>query len=312
MQQKNLIIDTDIGDDIDDAMALSFVLGRPELNLLGVPTVYRNTVQRARQAKLLLNLAGRGDVPVYAGTGMPYKEKTAVTEPLCQYTEALEEECCNYENPEDGTEGTGAVDFLIQMAQRYGKELSILSVGPMTNLAKAVEKAPEVMATVGECMIMGGCFSTEYAEWNILCDPEAAQIVLTSDMPVTCVGADITERCKLSKEEQDRILQDNSTPLRAYLGEILQLWLTTSGRDAAVLHDPLAASALLEKNQLTYEKQDICVRTDGRCADGKSMRGMTVRADQWGLNPGEHHLIQVACDVDEKAFKRLYLETVYS
>ena len=177
MIRRRILIDTDIGDDIDDAFAIALAASLPELELVGVTTVFRNTAQRAQLAHRLLSSLGREDIPVRAGERLPEREPIHVFErdpagapedaDLCQWEPAYAQLPA-----EDG-----AVDFLIRMAEKYGESLTLVPIGAMTNLARAIERNPEAMKRVGAIVTMGGKFSAEDPEWNILCDPEAAHTV---------------------------------------------------------------------------------------------------------------------------------------
>ena len=148
-----VIIDTDIGDDIDDAFALLFAM-KLEFDIIGITTVFRNTVQRAKMTKKLLCDFGRGyeEVKVYAGCATPLAEKKKNYPTLPCYTsdaDAFEP---------DSEDENEAIDFIIESARKYGKDLTIIALGPFTNMAKAAMRDPEAMNSVSKTVIMGGAF----------------------------------------------------------------------------------------------------------------------------------------------------------
>lgn len=287
---KKVIFDTDIGDDIDDAFALASLAAEPEAELIGVTTVYRNTAQRAQLAQKLLLAAGKSEVPVFAGECVPLKEEirpfawengtSPERENICQWS-------ADYGSlpvPD------GAVGFLAESAKRWGKELVIFAVGPMTNLARAIERFPEEMKAVGAVYTMGGSFLQTKPEWNILCDPEAAQIVYSSGIPLYAVGLDVTLRCTLENGILERVASSERETNR-----LLTLWFDRwskhFGFEKSVMHDPLAVASAF---QPLCRFETMYVR-----ADLKQERGafLVQRSPQAGYSP-----VKVAVDVDRKAF----------
>ena len=135
---KKYIIDTDIGDDIDDAFALHLAM-HSNLNLVAVTTVYRNAFDRARLAKRLIALYGK-DIPVYFGYGSTLDGLNESFK-LCQWTKELESDCYapDNKNPEE------AVDLILDCARKYGKDFILLAIGPLTNVARAIQKDPVAM-----------------------------------------------------------------------------------------------------------------------------------------------------------------------
>lgn len=150
--KRKLLIDTDLGADIDDALAIALALKSPEIELLGITTVFGNTYQRARMAAKLCRLYD-ARVPVYAGNGNPYAGKKDCTTRLAMYTDDL-----------DAAEYTplfhAADDVLAAHARHYGNELDILLIGPMGNMARAIEKDAKAMRGVRRVTVLGGAYLT--------------------------------------------------------------------------------------------------------------------------------------------------------
>lgn len=240
-------LDCDTG--IDDALALAHLLSRPSVELVSVSTVSGNTTaERAAINTLdLLALAGREDVPVAVGAGRPlvgeYRGGAPhvhgrngigdVALPRAQVTEA----------PCSGPEQ------IVQAARAHTGELTLIALGPLTNLAQALELDPELPSRVKQVTIMGGAVwvagnISEHAEANIANDPEAAQAVFEAGWPITLVPLDVTLQHSLSIDEQ-RALADRGTgfhtALAAMLDTYLDFYQRFYGERRAALHDPLAS-----------------------------------------------------------------------
>lgn len=299
-----ILIDTDIGDDIDDALALAVAVKCRKLELVGVTCVYRNTALRARQAKKVLSLCGKPKVPVYAGWGKPIVELCDEKEIFCQYTDDLQFSAYDYDNPREDTRGEAAIDFILDTVRRHGSSLVLLAIGPLTNVARAIQNDPATMRSVGRIVLMGGDYTNHFAEWNIVCDPESARIVFESGLPLYAVGHDFTSRLVLGEEDISRILAPSSDPLCRYLSEITRMWIAESGRNP-VLHDPLAVQAVVNPNCFTFVRTPVKVETRGEYT-----RGMTVSALDAGAPPEDCH-IYVTRAIDEPAFRQWFLDAVF-
>ena len=206
---KKYIIDTDIGDDIDDAFALDLAL-KKDLGLLGVTTVFRDTQSRARIVKKLLRLYGK-QLPVYAGYGATLDGREDKGR-LCQWTPDLD----NPEYRPDNSSPEAAVDAILDAARRYGKEFYLLAIGPLTNVARAILKDRETMLKCGGLIMMGGDFVNHYVEWNIHCDVAAAEIVFSSGMEIVAFGHEVTSRARLTSVQQEYVFSMAQDEYHAY------------------------------------------------------------------------------------------------
>ena len=181
---NKIILDTDIGDDIDDAFALSILLNEKNADLLGVTTVFRNSYKRAKMASYLIKTFGK-DVKVYAGCDEPLIAKVeTLLSPEIKEKEKLDENgkylIPQYSNEMDEgvVEKQHAVDFIIEQVHKYPNEITLVGIGPLTNIALAIRKDPSICSLLKEIRIMGGDpTNVNCKEWNIFCDPEAARIV---------------------------------------------------------------------------------------------------------------------------------------
>ena len=190
-----LIIDTDPGQ--DDALALLVALGSPELDVLGVTTVAGNVpvTQTADNARRILELAGRGDVPVYAGAQRPLLRPPR---PVPEIHGATGIDGWDWAPAQRAPEPTHAVDWLVATLLREPvHSISLIALAPQTNIALALRRAPEIAPRLKRIVFMGGGYfeggnMTPAAEYNILVDPEAAAIVLAAGIDITAVPLDCT------------------------------------------------------------------------------------------------------------------------
>lgn len=298
-ESKKIIIDTDIGDDIDDALAIALALHAPELEILGITTVFRNVDMRAKQVKALLTSYGRNDIPVCKGEGIPLSKREQFGEMIwedtkitnCQYYPEIDK--CTYE-PEEG------VDFIIRMVRQYPGDVTIVPIGALTNVAIAMHQAPDIIPLIKEVRLMGGAYYKNLAEWNILCDPCAANIVYTSGVPIYAVGLDVTEQCPTSRDDiESYLIKEN--PESKVLQKLLKLWLDFTGLDRPILHDPLTVCTLINNEVVTFEPKYIKVLLEDEQA------GVTKVMNSDDERTGK---IEVAIDVKAKEFIKYFTKTV--
>lgn len=303
---KKIILDTDIGDDIDDALALLLLL-KLDVELIGVTTVFRNTPLRARLAKRILSLAGKTDVPVYAGYGDPLAHGADRNATFVQYTSELENEAYAPDN-RDERDGGEAVKFLIGAARKYGDQLTVLAIGPYTNLAKAYLADP---AAFSECniVLMGGCFYEQFIEYNAATDPEACDILLRSELPLKFIGADVTWKAQLDDEQTAAVLALESPDLKGYCAQLVRLWKKGCWFNP-VLHDPLAA--YFATDETICEMEEVWAEVELK---GEHTRGLTANKDHFykyleHKTEGKRRVL-CAKNVDEKRFIRVFLEKTF-
>ena len=272
MNIRKFIIDTDIGDDIDDAFAIYLAM-KLKVDLIGITTVFKNTLERSKMAKKLLNLLGRGydNVPVYTGYGQTLDNSIKEFTHIVQYTPDLDlsEYMPDSENPEQ------AIDFLIESAKQYGDDLTIIAIGPFTNIAKAIQKEPSAFEKC-KLVVMGGAFFKQFADWNVTCDVKAADIVFRNIPQLECIGADVTHTLNIGKENAERILNyDGDNGAVKYIRELLALWTKSSGEATPWLHDPLAVHYAVNPSICEMKDVPIVVITDGWA------RGLTLNVYEY-------------------------------
>ena len=308
MPQK-IILDTDIGDDIDDAYALALILGSPELELVGVTTVFKNTPARARLAQTILKLAGRGEVPVAAGCGAVMSPRVTYREPDLTAgqvslglaaRELLQDERpkqCVAALPENELPAlfpSHGVDFLVDTIMAGAGDIVPVTIGAMTNLAMALVKEPRLLRKIPRVVSMCGCFESERTEWNISCDPVAACIVFGSRVPMTVVGLDVTLQVVLTEDERARVLSCDR-PVARCLTEATRAW----ERRMPVLHDPLALETLIWPELISTRRGSVTVELAGGDTYGRTT-----------FAPGEDGPHEVGTAVNADEAKSLWLERV--
>lgn len=306
MEKKKLIIDTDIGDEIDDAMALYFAMSEG-FEIIGITTVFKNTDERARIAKRLLKLYGHGyeNIPVFAGHGTPIAEEECEYPHTCHFHAELE----SGEYAPDG-DRDAAVDFLIDSCKKYGEELVIVAIGPFTNIARAIERDAAAMNMAGKVVIMGGAYYRQYADWNVMCDVEAADIMFDSLENLECVGADVTHQTVLCREEHEVMLNCKKDAAALEIAELIRLWSVVNPDRYPTLHDPLAVYYAVHPEICEVEKQRIKVLTEGYA------RGLTLNIDAYNkayMNPAckildKWNCKTVAKSIDARAFINIFAE----
>jgi purine nucleosidase len=296
--KEKIIIDTDIGDDIDDALALALALNSPELEVVGVTTVYKNIRARARLARKLLLMAGREDIPVYAGLGQPLINRVNEDEIPNHYLKEMDDTPFN--------EDMDGVDFIINTLMSSEGDISLVPVGPLTNIAMAIMKRPEIKSKIKNIVLMGGAYYFQYNEYNIQCDPEAARVVFQSGINIKAVGLDVTLKCQLTHEDIARI-ENQSEDLTRFLSSLISHWRGKNDY-LPILHDPLAVYAVFNDGLLEFSEEKIMVETKGEFT-----RGMTFNqtAYRWGNTDKLITGIFAAREVDGKGFVRLFMERIF-
>lgn len=297
-----LILDVDTG--TDDALALAYAHANPHIELVAATTVAGNIgVERATANTLaVLDYVGARDVPVHRGASHPLSRP---------HRDAI---YFHHENGMGGAEipashrdigpdrGPAA---MIRLAKQRPGEITLVCLGPLTNLAIALNVEPGITELLAGIVLMGGAYNvpgntTPAAEFNILVDPEAAEQVFAAPFKhVTAVGLDVTEQVRLTSADWKHSLANAATlpPTAALLGEVGRFAYGELGRDSFALHDPLAVAAALQPDLLSQEDAAIVVDT----TDGESLGQTRI------VGPGR---IGVALAVDADRARRDFRETV--
>lgn len=290
---KNIIIDTDIGDDADDVLALVFALQHKELNIAGITTVFKNTAARAKIARYTLDLYSRHDIPVGVGQGLPFNNIVDSTEIPCQFLPGME----------SIPEQLLPAEILYEQVLEQQK-CSIVCIGPLTNIANIIIKQPHLLDRIEEIIIMGGCYYQHCNEWNIVCDPEAADIVFRSGLPLRCIGLDVTRHCHLRPylKSIDRSITEND-----FLLTMCDKWFQQTGY-TPVLHDPLTILACLEGHDIYFREEQVVIELTGKYTRGTTFIGDYRVWDNAPTNPNA----LVAWNVDADGFVKYFVEKTFT
>ena len=228
-----VILDTDIGDDIDDAWALAFVLAHKNFEPLGITVTHGNTPARAKMACKMLHLTGRADLPVLVGRRTEQKEYSH------QFAWAEDFEAKKPDRQ-------AAADFIVQTIKRYPGEVTLIAVGPLQNVADALRREPQLGKYVKRVVLMSGCIygtaekSGIVPEYNVYSSTADSQLVYAAGLPLTIVPLDATTHVQLSDAERTR-LRKYSSPLTFSLESLYRLWLDEP-QARMTLHDQLAVA----------------------------------------------------------------------
>jgi purine nucleosidase len=296
-----VIVDTDIGTDVDDCLALGLLLSSPELEPIGVTCVYGDVELRARMALALLDLAGRPDVPVRLGARAPLLGRRPVYWAGHEGIGLLDEAPSTAVLADEH-----AVDFLVRAVLDQPGRVHLVAIGPLTNVALAFLREPRLPAALARLTIMGGAvrgpdrLDLPYAEHNIMSDPEAAHVVLRAGAPTFLVPLDVTTQTRIRGTDVDRLRGGGALPLA--VARQVELYPRFRERGSTFLHDPLAVASLVWPELLTWQTLHVDVELEGAHATGVTLFRQP-RAEETGT-------VQVATAVDAAAFERQLVERV--
>lgn len=300
---RRVIIDTDPG--TDDAMAIILALNSPELKVEALTVVPGNVDGRQglENALKIVSLAGRCDVTVAGGAQHPLNQKLITAQFWHGKNGLADVELPPSKCKADPRFGP---DLIIEMIHKFPHEITLIPVGPLTNIALAVSKDPSIAGLVKDIVIMGGSITggnvNGAAEANIYNDPEAAQIVFNAGWTVTMVGSDVGERTLITRKYL-ALLQSSRGPQSDFIAKIADFYLTRSeksGYSGAAMYDPLAVGIALDPTLGTLKEMHVDVETKGEFT-----RGETV-ANRMGSNEnnvlhGDHYEIEGVIELKPNA-----------
>ena len=307
MKARKIIIDTDPGQ--DDAVAILLALASPELEVLGLTTVAGNVPLplTAKNARVICELAGRSDIRVFAGCDRPLARKLVTAE---------------YVHGKSGLDGIvlpdpvmplaegHAVDFIIEsLREEAPGTVTLCPIGPLTNIATAFRRAPDIVPRVAEIVLMGGAYFevgnvTPAAEFNIYVDPEAAEIVFGSGVPIVVMPLDVTHKALTTRARVEGFRN-----LGTRVGHAVASWtdfferfdMAKYGSEGAPLHDPCAIAYLLKPDLFTGRHVNVAIETKGEFT-----LGMTV-AVWWRVSGREANAMFIG-GIDAGGFYALLTE----
>lgn len=319
---RKVIIDTDPG--ADDAMAILLALNSPELDVKALTVVAGNVVveRGVENALKLVSLAGRCDIRVARGAPRPLVQKLITAEffhgknglgdvdlpaPVCQ------------------SDARFAPDIIIELVHQYPHEITLVPVGPLTNIALALAKDPSIVPLVQEVVLMGGGITggnaTAAAEANIYNDPEAAQAVFAAGWPLTMVGLNVTERTLFTRADLEQVAKTHGRENDFAVG-VLKYMVDLAGRlgaNGTPMHDPLAVGAAIDRSLITTQEMRVDVELSGAHTRGETVASRHNSSDRKVLR-GDRYVIEgiekvqpnvhVAVESDARRFIQLFISRI--
>jgi purine nucleosidase len=283
-----IILDTDIGDSIDDALALAFALHSPELDVRAVTTVIDDVESKTRLAWKMLSIYNRRDVALAMGASEPLLDPT-MSAPSKEF------EVLTRNDTIPDTARKRAADLIIDTVLQSRGKITIVAIGPMTNIALAIKTDPRIKNNIERIVIMGGAYLSSETEYNVKRDRTAAEIVFHSGVPITAVGLDVTSQCKLPEKDLDRMrLADD--PAGNFLIRLVDLAEEQTHDPNPTLYDPLAIAAIFRPDLLEMQAGTVDVPLSG---PGQTM-----------FKPVPGSKTQVAVKVNAPAFLDLFIDRV--
>jgi purine nucleosidase len=307
---KRIIFDTDPG--IDDACAILLALASPEVSVEGLSIVHGNCSleQGTTNALSVLELANATHIPVAKGCELP------LVQPSLLAPETHGDTGLGYaELPSPRTKYIvqHAIDFLIEKILAFPGEITLVAIGPLTNVALAIRQEPRIVQALKEIIIMGGALryegnTTALAEFNTYVDPHAAHIVYHAGIPTTLVPLDVTYQCVLTQGDVRR-LQEVDSPITQFVADATRFYMQFHDEfqkiDGCVINDPLALALTFAPELCTYQELPVDVDISGGISMGKTVADFY----NYGKKPAN---MQVALGVRARDFIDLFVERIQS
>lgn len=303
MGPQRVIIDTDPG--TDDAMAIILALNSPELKVEALTVVPGNVDARQglENALKIVSLAGRCDVTVAGGAQHPLNQKL-ITAQFWHGKNGLAD--VGLPPSKCKADPRFGPDLIIEMVHKYPHEITLIPVGPLTNIALAVSKDPSIAGLVKNIVIMGGSITggnvNGAAEANIYNDPEAAQIVFNAGWMVTMVGSDVGERTLITRKYFAE-LQSSHGPQSDFIAKIADFYLTRSeksGYSGAAMYDPLAVGIAIDPTLGTLKEMHVDVETKGEFTRGETVANR-MGSDEKNVLQLDHYEIEGVVELKPNA-----------
>lgn len=317
---RKIIIDTDPG--VDDALALLFAMCSPEVRIEAITVVAGNVPLELAllNARRIVEVAGRHDIRVSAGAEAPLERKLVTA-------------------TSHGSNGLGGIEFPVPTLQPVNEpatdiiqsiasaspgEVSIIAIGPLTNVASALRRHPGLAKQIREIVLMGGSLSggnmTPAAEFNMYVDPEAASVVFGSGVPLTMVGLDVTRKCILTQEHVKALTAGTSAISKAaarIAGNDLER-ARRGGLDQRAMHDPLAVATFIDRSLVKLQRYLVAVETRGELTAGETLgyssgpirRSASKQNPPADVSPNIPFVpnANVAVDVDSARFFQMFID----
>ena len=249
---EKILLDTDIGSDIDDSYCLAYLLKHPDSELMGVTTVSGEAMERAKIADAICRVAGKA-VPIYCGSVLPLSDSNL--QPVAKQKAALP----NWPHAQEFP--YGAAEFMNRIITENPGEVTLVAVGPLTNVAVLFTQYPNTPRLLKKLVLMSGAFFGEAqqgrpkGEWNVRCDVRASRIVYQADVPeLRLLGLDVTKKVRM---KQDEIRANFTSPVLKTVEDFSRLWFEE--REDSAFHDPLAAVSIFEPDICTWKRGSVAV-----------------------------------------------------
>lgn len=322
-QARPMIIDTDGG--VDDALAIVMALNSQQIDLKAITVLAGNidVHQAAKNVLRVIDLVAPEQAPLVAkgctrplvnppfnaagihgadGLGELHQFKQADGSP--RYLDLTIEP-----SSED------AIEVLLKAAQTYGSDLTIVALGPLTNLATALQRDRTTLQKVGRIVIMGGAVKvpgniSAAAEFNFFVDPHGAQVVMESGIPLTLVGLDVAMKAPLARKDVEAYAQKNPSKVSQFIvdctGIYMAFYRDNEGFHGCYLHDPLAVGVAIDPSLVSTESVYMVVETDGRFTAGMSLADRRDRRDEATFPPN----VDACLEVDTERFLHLFYDLI--
>lgn len=298
MEKIKVLLDTDIGSDIDDALALSYLLTEPRCELMGVTTVTGEPHKRAQMAHHLCSVAGKDEIPVFPGAALPMHGKQH--QPYAPQAAALTDWAMSKKFPEGE-----AIHFMRKTIRQNPGEIVLLSIAPLTNIGLLFSLDPEIPRLLKGLVLMCGVFHYKLPElknyqyeWNAIGDPFATSIVYNTEVALhRSIGLDVTFIVTMDKmEAQSMFTHKLLEPVRTFCEHY-------NDYPHITFHDPLAAMSIFHDDILKYERGKVHLERGEDCYEGMT---------RWTAQHPEGCPHEVASEVDREAFFRRYFSSFAS
>ena len=291
---EKILLDTDIGSDIDDAICLAYLLNQPQCELLGITTVSGESEKRAMIASAICIAANKPDIPIFPGTEMPLL--TSQKQPVAYQAEKL-----SHWKHENNFIQNGHIEFMRETIRKYPGEVTLLGIGPMTNIALLFSLDPKIPSLLKQLVIMCGIFTfktplyTCLTEWNAACDPYATAIMYNAPVKtIKSIGLDVTTHVTMPKAEFKEKVKGNNI-----FYPIIDFMNVKNPDGFITFHDPLAATVIFDESICEFVTGTIEVDIESNRSKGLLYFNETTN----GKN-------KVAMQVDSEKFFRHYWEIV--
>ena len=303
---EKLIIDTDPG--VDDAMAIFFAMLHPDIELVGLTAIFGNvTVDIATRNAIALSEIGKTPVPVARGAETPL---SITPNPVSDYVHGAEGFGDIPPYPIKGKAvAQTAAEFIVSEINKAPGEITLCPIGPMTNIALALQLDPSIASKVKQVVIMGGAYPmagnvTDYAEANIWNDPHAADQVFAADWPLTMIGLDVTSQVICTRDDFAKVAE-TAPVLGGFLAEAADFYIRFYEKHVDVsgcyLHDPAAVIACIRPDLFTLENHAIEVKLSGKEIGQTALANDPARVTS-----------QIGAKIDGDTVKALFLDTIAS